>query len=145
MSSLWTPSGEKPVESSASSSGSRATDRSPVPPHDHRDHGAHDHDGHDGHDEAAELAQLQSELRATPAADIIANHAIGLWQLAVLHLGLDDPSMANLPEASLAIDAMGAMVDKLAGRLGAHAEPLTDALTQLRMAFVQQSRRLNPT
>jgi Domain of unknown function (DUF1844) len=88
------------------------------------------------------MAQLQAQLRATPAADIVANHAIGLWQLAVLHLGLDDPSAVNLPQASVAIDAMGALVDKLGDRLGSHAEALSDALTQLRLAFVQQSRRV---
>ncbi len=143
MSSLWTPSGEQPVESAGSGSVPTGSGAGPVSSHGHTGHD--EHDEHDGHDEAAELAQLQSELRATPAADIIANHAIGLWQLAVLHLGLDNPSMAKLAEASLAIDAMGAIVDKLAGRLGAHAEPLTDALTQLRMAFVQQSRRINET
>jgi hypothetical protein len=87
----------------------------------------------------AELARLQSELRATPVGDIIANHAIGLWQLAVLHLGLEDRAAMNLGEASLAIDALAALVDGLGARLGRHEGPLRDALTQLRLAYVQQT------
>jgi hypothetical protein len=95
-----------------------------------------------GPDEAearAELARLQAELRATPVGDIVANHAIGLWQLAVLHLGLEDRSSMNLAEAGLAIDAVGALVDGLGPRLGRHESALRDALTQLRLAFVQQT------
>jgi hypothetical protein len=93
----------------------------------------------------AELARLQSELRATPVGDIIANHAIGLWQLALLHLGLEDRDSMNLGEAGLAIDAVGALVDGLGARLGRHEPALRDALTQLRLAFVQQTNRLtNP-
>jgi hypothetical protein len=93
----------------------------------------------------AELARLQAELRATPVADIVANHAIGLWQLALLHLGLEDPATMNLGEAGLAIDAVGALVDGLGDRLGRHEGALRDALTQLRLAFVQQTNRLATT
>jgi hypothetical protein len=90
----------------------------------------------------AELARLQAELRATPVGDIIANHAIGLWQLALLHLGLEDPETMDLGEAGLAIDAVGALVDGLGARLGRHETALRDALTQLRLAFVQQTNHL---
>ena len=53
----------------------------------------------------------------------IANHAIGLFQLAALHLSQRPP---NLEEAPLAIDAMGALVEGLAGRLGEDEAPLKD-------------------
>jgi hypothetical protein len=92
-------------------------------------------------DEAAlaeELAHVRAELARTPVADMVANHAIGLFQLALLHLAPDD-GPPHLAEASLAIDAMSSLVDGLGDRLGTHAVPLRDALAQLRLAFVQAS------
>jgi hypothetical protein len=132
VSTIWTPSGEhvpqpepeRPAESSPGAAGEAEDDLSPE-------------------EFAAALAQARAELAATPVVDIVANHAIGLWQLAVLHLGLDhpgeEPAQPNLPEASLAIDTMGALVDGLGERLGDHYKPLADALAQLRLAFVQVS------
>ena len=75
----------------------------------------------------------------TPVADLVANHAIGLWQLAVLHLTPDEDAPIRLDEAGLAIDAMAALVEQLGDRLGESAEPLRDALAQLRIAYVQIS------
>jgi hypothetical protein len=89
-----------------------------------------------------ELRRVRAELMTTPAADIITNHIVGLWQLAVLHLTPDADAPPNLDEAGLAIDAMGALVDGLGERLGANAEALRDALAQLRMAFVQRRAQL---
>ena len=91
-----------------------------------------------------ELLQARAELAAIPVADIVANHAIGLQQLAVIHLlpdpGLDgSPGEPRLAEASLAIDALGAIVDTLGDRLAPHDEALRDAVTQLRLAFVELS------
>lgn len=80
---------------------------------------------------------MREELARTPVADIIANHAVGLWQLAVLHLSPEEGEQPNLAEASLAIDAMAGLVESLGDRLGQHAEALRDALAQLRVAFVQ--------
>ena len=42
-------------------------------------------------------------------------------------------------EAGLAIDALGALVDTLGDRLGPHHEALREAVTQLRLAFVELS------
>jgi hypothetical protein len=123
VSSLWTPSGEHtpgPDDVSAAEP-APATEGEPI-------------------DEAAmaeELRRIRAELASTPVADIVANHAVGLWQLAVLHLTPEGGEPPNLPEASLAIDAMAGLVDGLGDRLGANAEPLRDALSQLRLAFVQ--------
>jgi hypothetical protein len=86
-----------------------------------------------------ELRRLRGELAGTPVADLVANHAIGLWQLAVLHLTPEEGEVIRLDEAGLAIDAMAALVEGLGDRLGESAEPLHDALAQLRMAFVQVS------
>jgi len=91
-----------------------------------------------------ELLRARAELAAIPVADIIANHAIGLQQLAVIHL-LPDPDVDGTPgeprlaEAGLAIDALGALVDTLGDRLAPHHEALREAVTQLRLAFVELS------
>jgi hypothetical protein len=89
------------------------------------------------------MRRLRDEIARTPAADIIANHAVGLWQLAVLHLTPDE-GPARLGEAALAIDALAGIVDGLGDRLGEHGEPLRDALTQLRLAYVQVRDREAP-
>jgi hypothetical protein len=88
---------------------------------------------------AEELRRLRQQLAATPVADIVANHAVGMWQLAIVHLAPED-GPPNLEEAKLAIDATAALVEGLAGRLGEHEEPLRDALAQLRLVFVQVSQ-----
>ncbi|MCB1004466.1 MAG: hypothetical protein KDB35_09820 [Acidimicrobiales bacterium] len=91
-----------------------------------------------------ELRRVRAEIAGTPAVDIVANHAIGLWQLAVLHLNPEAGQPLRLAEAAVAIDAMGGMVDALGDRLGEHAEPLRGAVTQLRLAFVEIQRQVSP-
>jgi hypothetical protein len=92
---------------------------------------------------AEELRRVRAELAATPVADLLANHAIGMWQLAVLHLTPEEGTAPNLEEASLAIDAMAALVEGIGDRLGDNADPLRDALSQLQLAFVQVRERAN--
>src|SRR5919202_3310383 len=78
---------------------------------------------------AAEMAEVQRQLAETPARVVVANHCIGLFQLAALHLEQDPP---NLAEAQLAIDAFAAVVEGLGTRLGEDHQPLRDALVSLR-------------
>lgn len=111
MSELWTPGGEDPREGAAPTEEERAAAE-------------------------ADLAQLQEELAATPVVDVVANHAIGLWQLAILHLTRED---RDLEQAQLGIDAFAALVEGLGDRLGPNADPLREALAQLRLAYVQVS------
>ncbi|MGH9165598.1 MAG: hypothetical protein ACRDZW_08830 [Acidimicrobiales bacterium] len=128
MSTLWTPGGERPV----ARSGPAATPPPPpVPPA-----AARPPAGQEPTEEelAAEMTTLREQLAATPAEVVVANHCFGLFELAALHLSVRPP---NLAEAQLAIDAMGGMVEALAGRLGEAEDQLAEALTQLRLAFVQ--------
>ncbi len=83
------------------------------------------------------MQQLREELAATPVADIIANHVVGLWQLAVLHLDLEGSGTRQVDQARIAIDAVAALVEQLGDDLGPHRQPLEDALAQLRLAYVQ--------
>ena len=142
MSSLWTPYGEHEPEPD-----DRATRPAPgAAAEDDALRGAPT--AREQADETAvaeqadetEMREALARLAQTPVADIVANHAIGLWQLAVLHLGLGGDDAPDLVQASLAIDAMGALVDGLGERLGEHAVPLRDAVAQLRLAFVQVSQ-----
>jgi len=126
VSSLWTPGGEH--EPSPENADPEA--RAPQPG-----------DAGDETDEQAreQLRQLREQLAETPVADIVANHAIGLWELALLHLSPAEGYPPDLEQAQLAIDAMAALVEGLGHRLGRHEEPLREALRQLRLAFVEIS------
>jgi len=125
MSSLWTPGGERPVG------------REPGPEQGQPAAEADMTDEERQHLEE-ELAAMQRQLLETPASVVVANHAIGLFQLASLHLSQRPP---NLEEGRVAIDAMAGIIEGLGDRLGDQAPPLRDALSQLRLAFVELTRR----
>ena len=80
------------------------------------------------------MEQERAAIRNTPAAVVVANHAIHLFELARLHLTAEPP---NFVDAQLAIDAMAAIVEGLGDRLGEDSRTLADALAQIRLAFVQ--------
>ena len=67
---------------------------------------------------------------------------MGLYELAAIHLSQQPP---NLKDASLAINALGAVMDKLINQLGESEETLKDALHQIRMAYVSLEQRDNMT
>jgi hypothetical protein len=130
VSTIWTPGGERPVGGGSPGEPGRDGDAG--------DAGDDQDDSRPGPMTEAELEaqmeQLRNELADTPAAMVVANHCFGLFQLAALHLSLQPP---KLPEAQLAIDALGALIEGLAGRLGEEEVQLREGLAQLRMAFVQ--------
>lgn len=96
-----------------------------------------DLDDDDERERAAEvarrMAEVQRQLAAVPAAQVVANHVMGLYELAAIHLSSTPP---RFDQASVAIDAMAGIVDKLPGRLGPEEATLRDALAQIRLAFV---------
>lgn len=83
---------------------------------------------------AARVAAMQQELANAPVEVVVANHCYGLFELAAVYLS-HQPAL--LPQARLAIDALGFLVDGLAGRLGDAEAQLKDGLSQLRLAYVQ--------
>ena len=83
---------------------------------------------------AAELAAARQRLSQTPAAEVIANHVMGIYELAAIHLSDETP---KLNEAQIAIDAMPGIVEALEGRLGENENVIKDALQQIQMAYVQ--------
>ena len=132
MSTLWTPSGEHEPEHKEASGSQERRPGTPAGEASRPEEAADP-------ELVEELRQLRQQLAQTPVADIVANHAVGLWQLAIVHLAPEDESSPNLEEARLAIDAMATLVEGLGDRLGQHEEALRDALAQLRLVFVQVS------
>ena len=84
-----------------------------------------------------QLREAQEQLVSVPAAEIVQNHMMGLFELAALHLRRDPPDLA---EARLPIDALGLLVDNLADQLPA-GETLRGALQQIRLAYVEIHKR----
>jgi hypothetical protein len=119
VSSLWTPGGEHRVPDE----GAEADAEAPA-------EASADVDA----ELRAELDDARRRLADVPAAQVVANHAMGLFELAAIHLSQSPP---GLGEASVAIDAMAALVDSLGDRLGPNASVLRDALAQIRLAYVQ--------
>ena len=123
MTGLWTPGGGEPEQPPPSG----------PPPADEPSEA-----------ELEALRELHARLAGTPVADVIVNHAIGIWQLALVHLGVVTPPdeegrrpEPNLAAAGLAIDALSALVDTLGTRLGEGEQMLRDALGQAQMLFVE--------
>ena len=100
--------------------------------------GSGDHDDdREAADQAAEIeaamAEARSRLADVPAEVVVTNHVMGLYELAAIHLSSATPDLVS---ASLAIDAMGMLVDGLGDRLGDDAPTMQDALGNIKMAFV---------
>src|SRR3954453_571113 len=129
--SLWTPGGEHPVDRDSErdlgvtdEAGFEDDPLDDLSPEDRERAMAMAH----------EMDEVRRQLASAPASLVVANHAMGLYELAAIHLSNQPPSFA---EAQLAIDAMGAIVEGLRGRLGENEPTLVDALGQLRLAYVQ--------
>lgn len=92
-------------------------------------------------DDAAEtleaVAEVRRRLSETPASVVVANHAMGLFELAAIHLSDEPP---RLEEARLAIDSFALLVEGLGERIGEHHDTLVAALANIRLVFVERSR-----
>lgn len=140
--SLWTPGGEVPVE--------RNRQPEPTP----SDEGVSGRVGGPSLEDLspeeraqaeemiAEMAEVQRQVLAAPAAQVVTNHIAGFYELAALHLSQERP---RFDEAQLAIDAMAAVINAVGDRLGENASPLRDALLQLQTAFVQRKNEASST
>tara|TARA_Y100000590_G_C15525382_1_gene941015 strand:+ start:253 stop:687 length:435 start_codon:yes stop_codon:yes gene_type:complete len=125
VSSFWTPSGEHEVPNEDNGGGAFDPQVSGV--------GDSEIDPETAAAMEQQLREAQEQLLSVPAGQIVANHVIGLFELAALHLRVDPP---NLDEARLPIDAMGILVEQLGDQLPEH-QTLAAALHQIRLAFVE--------
>ena len=80
------------------------------------------------------MAEARERIAEVPAETIVTNHAMGLYELAAIHLAAAPP---RLIDAALGIDAFACLVEGLGDRLGENAGVMRDALHQIRLAFVQ--------
>jgi hypothetical protein len=87
----------------------------------------------------AQMAEVQRQLMSHPASVFVANHLMGLYELAAVHLDQAEP---KYEEVRLAIDAMTSMLDATEDRLGESGAELRQALTVLQTVYVQ---RVNAT
>ena len=131
MSSLWTPGGEHPVDPKT---GEHQPSEEPQPASVPDLESLSPEEQSQAEALAREMAAVREQLASTPAALVVANHLMGLYELAAIHLSQQP---ANMGEASVAIDALGAVVEALPDRLGEAEATLRDALHQIRLAYVQ--------
>jgi hypothetical protein len=130
VSSLWTPDGERPV---------RPAPDAPAPgaPAGEPDGAAADEptiSEEDVQRVEQELAETRRRLAEVPAQVVVLNHAMGLYELAAIHLSATPP---NLPEAVLAVDAFACLVEGLGERLGPDIGTMRDALAQMAVALTR--------
>ncbi len=126
MSGLWTPDGEHEVPTGDEVPGDDGFPDDGFPDDGFPD----DRVG----DVQAELADVRARLAEVPAEVVVLNHAMGLYELAAIHLSAVPP---RLSDAVLAIDGFACLVEGLGDRLGPDVATLRDALSQIRIAFVQ--------
>ena len=135
--SLWTPSGEHPVDRP----GRSASEPAPPPP----DAGPTEADLADLSPEEREQLEAMSrqveearrQLLDAPAGPVVGQQALQFYELAALHLSQPEP---RLDDARIPIDALAAVVNALGARLGEAETPLRQAVHQLQMAFVEATR-----
>lgn len=84
------------------------------------------------------LEDARRRIAEAPAQVVVVNHLMGLYELAAIHLSAMPP---KLDDASLAIDALAALVDKLGDRLGDDIETMRDALANIQMVYVQMNSK----
>jgi hypothetical protein len=140
--SLWTPSGEHPVErpgrpapdATSAPQGAPAAPPQPGPT-------SLDDLSPEERAEAEEFARqvdtARRQLLDAPAGPVVGQQALQFYELAALHLSQPEP---KLDDARIAVDALAAVVNGLGSRLGEAEQPLRQALNQIQLAFVEVSR-----
>lgn len=137
--SLWTPDGEVPIERGGPSD--VADPKEQIPGFPNLDDLSPE-DRERAEQMVSEMAEVQRQIVAAPASQILANHVIGIYELAAIHLAQEKP---KFDEARLAIDALAAVLGAVGDRLESVAPGLGSALTQVQMAYVQRKEGEEPS
>jgi Domain of unknown function (DUF1844) len=135
--SLWTPSGEHPVDRPG-----RSTTPPSPPPGPAAEGGPTEADLADLSPEEREqveamtrqVEEARRQLLQAPAGPVVGQQSLQFYELAALHLSQPEP---KLDEARIAIDALAAVVEALGPRLGEAERPLRQAAHQLQLAYVE--------
>lgn len=123
--SIWTPGGEHnvPEESDANPAGEQP-DLTPE-------------QQAQAEEMAKQLAEAREQILGADVRDVIANHAIGLYELAAIHLTAEKP---DLEQTKTAIDALTTLVEGMEGKLGQAEPTLKESLHNIRLGYVQRSQ-----
>jgi len=130
MSTLWTPSGEHPVERNqpdATPEPPPAPDEEPLTPEEQAA----------AEEYAQQVEAMRRQLLELPAGVVVGQHALQFFDVAGLYLSQSPP---RIEDARLAIDALAAVVERLGSRLGDAETPIRQALHQAQLAFVEAAR-----
>jgi hypothetical protein len=130
MSTLWTPSGEHPVERNqpdATPEPPPAPDEEPLTPEEQAA----------AEEYAHQVEAMRRQLLELPAGVVVGQHALQFFDVAGLYLSQSPP---RIEDARLAIDALAAVVESLGSRLGDAETPVRQALHQAQLAFVDAAR-----
>jgi hypothetical protein len=146
--SLWTPSGEHPVDRGGGSQGSPSAEPSTSTG---QPSGAGVPGGPDSpsledltpeqraqvEDMARQMEEAQARMLRMPAGTVVGQQTLQFYELAAVYLSQDPP---RLDDARLAIDSLNAVVDKVGSRLGEAEQPLRQATNQIQLAYVQVAK-----
>ncbi len=140
--SIWTPSGEHQI-SSQKSDGEKLGNESPEnenpeneSPGAERTKLPEELTAEEQETLAREFEETRGRIASTPVEQIVATHIIGLYELAVIHLRNEPP---NLDQATVAVDALAAVVQAVGDDLGEYEEAARNALAEIQMAYVNVS------
>jgi hypothetical protein len=145
--SLWTPSGEHPVERPGrpAPDATSPPDDAPTAPPQSGPTSMDDlspEERAQAEEFARQVDSARRQLLDAPAGSVVGQQALQFYELAALHLSQPQP---KLDDARVAIDAFAAVVTGLGPRLGEAEQPLRQALNQIQMAFVEVSRSAGGT
>jgi hypothetical protein len=133
MSTLWTPSGEHPVERNRGEATpeppptAAAPDEEPLSPEEQAA----------AEEYAQQIEAMRRQLLDLPAGVVVGQHALQFFDVAGLYLSQSPP---RIEDARIAIDALAAVVEHLGSRLGDAETPIRQALHQAQLAFVEAAR-----
>ena len=135
---LWTPSGEHPVDRPGppSPGGAATTDPAAAGPAPSLEDLSPEERAQ-AEEFARQVDEARRRLLESPAGPVVGEQALQFYELAALHLSQPEP---RLDDARTAIDALAAVVQALGSRLAEAEQPLRQALNQLQLAFVEASR-----
>lgn len=141
--SLWTPSGEHPVDRDrAAGQPSRPAEPPPGQPPGPGEITEEDlanlspEEREQVEAMSRQVEEARRQLLQAPAGPVVGQQSLQFYELAALHLSQPEP---RLDDARIAIDALTAVVEALGSRLGEAETPLRQAVHQLQLAFVEAS------
>jgi hypothetical protein len=152
--SLWTPDGERPVDTSRPGPSADADNAGAPAPSDAEEAALAMAAQAIGLDlstmspeereqlraELAEMTRVRAQVAATPVSEVLTSHLMRFFDLALIYLDATPP---KFHEAAVVIEAFRSVIDSAGDELGEHEQMLRDTLGQAQMVFVQVKESLD--